>query len=394
MGSSRKVKIQHGMKNHCILTGLILTAILISSCTQISERPVPAEIEYPIPKPPDVHEPEPVSLPSNLQNRCSGGEVLINSDTHSARFERCTIFVKASGISITRSEFINSRIFFESVSDVVFSDNVVRDYPVHEEAAIMVGISKDIVFRHNHIQNNTVGIAVGESQHILIENNILDSNYQHNAIAMYKSSGEISGNLFRYNFPHGILVHFIPEHGVTTVHIHDNIFFMNIEDAINFEDWANARDESKISNNVITRTAWAGINIEYNSWDANIVIENNYINESGYPIEEFPKNPNAPEEWTNGWAHGIKLEDCSGITVEDNTILDNNRNGIDIRNCRNVALRGNTIAGNETGIFIGGPDPGSFTRDVSPLSEANAGPSVVSYKDNYVFKNNEDIVEE
>lgn len=107
----------------------------------------------------------------------------------------------------------------------------------------------------------------------------------------------------------------------------------------------------------------------------------------------FPKNPNAPEEWDNGWGHGIKIEDCSGITVRDNTILDNNENGIDIRNCRNVTLQGNTVVGNDIGVFMGGPDPGSFTREVSPLSGENAGPSIVSYKDNYVFKNNENVIE-
>lgn len=381
------------MKKICAPVGLILTAILISNCTQVSERPGTGEIECPIPEPPGIQEPEPISLPSDLENRCSGGEVLISSDTDSARFEGCTVFVKESGISITRSEFVNSRIFFEFVSDVVFSDNIVRDYSVHEEAAITVGVSENIVLRHNHIKDNAVGVAVGESQNTRIEDNIFDSNYQHNAIAMYKSSGEVSGNLFRYNFPHGILVHFVPEHGETAVYIHDNMFLMNVEDAINFEDWSDAKDESKIYNNIIARTAWAGINVEYNSWNANILIENNHISESGYPIEVFPKNPNAPEKWDNGWGHGIKIEDCSGITVKDNTILDNDENGIDIRNCRNVTLQGNTVAGNNIGIFIGGPDPGSFTRDVSPLSEENAGPSIVSYKDNHVFKNNENVVE-
>ena len=139
------------MKKICAPVGLILTAILISNCTQVSERPGTGKIKYPIPEPPGIQEPEPISLPSNLQNRCSGGEVLISSDTDSARFEGCTVFVKESGISITRSEFINSRIFFEFVSDVVFSDNVVRDYSVHEEAAITVGVSENIVLRHNHI---------------------------------------------------------------------------------------------------------------------------------------------------------------------------------------------------------------------------------------------------
>ena len=71
------------MKKICAPVGLILTAILISNCTQVSERP-------------DIQEPEPVSLPSDLENRCSGGEVLISSDTDSTRFEGCTVFVKES----------------------------------------------------------------------------------------------------------------------------------------------------------------------------------------------------------------------------------------------------------------------------------------------------------
>lgn len=122
---------------------------------------------------------------------------MISSDTDSARFEGCTVFVKESGIDITRSEFINSRVFFEFVSDVVFSDNVVRDYSVYEEAAITVGVSDSIVLRHNHIRDNAVGVAVGESQNIRIEDNIFYSNYQHNAIAMYKSSGQ-------HNCTHGL----------------------------------------------------------------------------------------------------------------------------------------------------------------------------------------------
>ncbi|MCK4247242.1 MAG: right-handed parallel beta-helix repeat-containing protein [Methanomicrobia archaeon] len=379
------------MKKNYILIGLILTVGLISGCTQISEYPDTNEIEYSISNPPDLHEPEPIYLPETLENKCMGGTIAISSDTDSARFENCIVTVKTSGIKITRSEFINTRILFESVSDIVFADNVVRDYPTHEEPAVNVYDSEDIVFRHNHVKNNSIGVSVAESMNIRFESNIFDNNYQHNAIAMYKSSGEVFGNLFRYNFPHGILVHFIPEHGETTVHIHDNIFFMNIEDAINFEDWTNAEHESKICNNIITKTAWAGINIEYNSWNANILIENNYINESGYPIEKFP---NASDEWDNGWGHGIKLEDCSGITIKNNTILDNNENGIDIRNCRNVILRGNTVTRNDIGIFVGGPDPYSFTRDVSPLSEENAGSSVVIFEENYVFKNNKNVVEE
>ena len=369
------------MKKNYILCGLILSIILMGGCIQIDNK-----IEYHIPEPPDLHEPEPVHLPENLENICTDGTIAIISDTDSARFENCTVTVRVSGLKITRSEFINSRIFFESVSDIVFADNIVRDHPIYEAPAINVYNSRNIVFRHNCIKNNSIGISIAESQNIIFEDNIFDNNYQHNAIEMYKSSGEVSGNLFKYNFPHGILVHFIPKHGA--VNIYDNIFFMNIEDAINFEDWANAKDESKIYNNIIAKTAWAGINVEYNSWNANIIIENNYISESGYPIEKFP-GPYG----SNGWKHGIKLEDCSGIIVRNNTILDNRENGIDIRNCRNVTLQENTITGNDTGIFIGGPSPYSFMRDVSPLSKENAGPSIVIFKDNHVFKNNKNIVE-
>lgn len=382
------------MKKNYIPIGLILSVLLISGCIQILESPDDSEIEYSIPETPDIHAPKPIYLPEKLENRCIDGKIAITSDVDSARFENCVVTVKTSGIIITRSEFINSRIFFESASDIVFAENIVRDYPIHEESAVNLYDSRGIVFRHNYIKNNSVGVSVAESQDITFENNIFDNNYQHNAIAMYKSSGEVFGNLFKYNYPHGILVHFIPEYGETKVYIHDNIFYMNIEDAINFEDWSNAKDKSKIYNNIITKTAWAGINIEYNSWNANILVENNYISESGYPIEKFPIPPNAPDDWSNGWKHGIKLEDSSGITVKNNAILDNNENGIDIRNCRDIILQGNTVTRNDIGIFLGGPDPYSFTRDVSPLSEENAGPSIVIFKDNHVFKNNENVVEE
>jgi len=297
------------MKYYAIISILTVGILLSGGCIQDAEPGEnqtqvsvdnEEEIAHPIPQPLDLEEPELISLPEKLQNICSGGTTAINSDIDSARFVGCIVTVRKSGINITRTEFVNCRIFFESTSDIVFSGNVVRDYPVYEEAAINVFDSKDIVFGHNHIKNNTVGISVAKSQDIKLENNIFDENYQHNAVAMYMSSGEVSGNLFRYNMPHGILVHFIPQHGDTALHIHDNIFFMNKEDAINFEDWTGAKEQSRIYRNIITKTNWAGINIEYSSWNANILIENNYINTSGYPIENFPENPNAPKGWKNG----------------------------------------------------------------------------------------------
>jgi parallel beta-helix repeat protein len=343
---------------------------------------------------PSIAEPDPVMLPTPLTKTCTGKTVAIDSNTDSTRFENCTVTIRTPGTRITRTEFVNCSVFFESVSNVVFSDNIVRDFSVYEQAALNVYDSDNIVFRHNHIKDNTVGISVAESQNIEFRDNIFENNYQHNAIALYKSSGDISGNLFRYNFPHGILVHFIPEEGSTSILIQNNTFSMNVEDAINFEDWRDARDESVISGNLITKTNWAGILIEYNSWDANILIENNYVSQSGYPLGEFPESRLGRDEWNQGWQHGIKLEDCSGVTLRRNTVVDNNEHGVDIRNSRKIFLQSNTIAGNQVGIFSGEPLPSSYTRDISPLFEENAGRSIVVYENNTVYGNGEDLIED
>jgi hypothetical protein len=141
------------MRNPIFLIPLLILIVFISGCTQMVDHIDNGEMEYFIPVPPEIYEPEPVFLPENLQDICSGGDILLNNDTDSARFENCTVFVKKSGINITRSEFINSKIFFEFVSDVVFSDNVVRDYPIYEEASVVISTSSNITFRHNHIDN-------------------------------------------------------------------------------------------------------------------------------------------------------------------------------------------------------------------------------------------------
>lgn len=362
--------------------GIFFLFVIVAGCMQNSE-----EIDRSGSL--DLFEPGPVLLPEEFRDVYRDEEIAIDADINATRFESCTVIVKASAIRITRCEFIETRIFFESVSEIVFADNVVRDYPVPEEPAVSIYGSDRIVLRHNHVLNNSIGISVAESEEITVDANIFEKNYQHNALAIYKSSGEISGNHFTYNFPHGILIHYPPAQGA--VSIHENIFFMNVEDAINFENWRDAGSESRVCNNIIEKTAWAGITVEYNSWNARILIEGNEIRGNGYSIEMFPVRY---EGWGNGWGHGIKLEDSSGITVNANTILDNDEHGIDIRNCRNAVIRKNTITGNMIGIYISGADPASFTRDVSPLSPKNAGPSQVLLERNRIAMNDENIIEE
>jgi len=368
------------MNRHILSVALV--AILLGSCAGTLGTPCP------LPTLPVLREPEPVRLPGDLPTVCTGGEVVLDADTDGVRFEECRVYVKRSGIQVTGSEFVRSRVFLEGVSDVCLAHNVIRDHPVHEQATIVIGDSRDVVLRHNHIHDNAVGVAVGGSHGIRIEDNVFESNYQHNALAIYKSSAQVSGNLFRYNHPHGVLVHFVAEQGKTAVSIHHNLFLMNVEDAINFEDWAGANDQSSICQNVISGTNWAGINVEYNSWGANILIEGNHISRSGHPIEQFPPSPPGGD----GWGHGIKLEDCSGVSVMDNVIVNSRENGIDVRNCRDVTLQDNTVTGNDIGLFIGGPSPESFIRDVSPLSQENAGPSAVVREDNCIFGNGENVL--
>jgi len=345
-----------------------------------------------IPDLPVLEEPAPVVLPDELEEKCAAAVVELDADIAGARFDGCLVRVVASGISITASEFVGSRVQIEFVSAVLFADNVVHDYGVYEAAAVVVSGCSDVTIRHNHVYGNAVGLGVGESEGIAVQDNVFESNYQHNALSLYKSSAQITSNVFRYNYPHAILVHFAPDSGPTGVSIAGNLFEMNVEDAINFEDWRDAADASSISGNLIYRTNWAGINVEYNSWNANISIEGNYVAESGYPIDEFPESPLGTEEWSDGWQHGIKLEDCSGAVVAGNVLVRNRGSGIDVSNCRDITLVENTVAANGVGVRIGGPDEESFTRDVSPLRQEDAGPSVVVCVDNYVCQNGEDSV--
>ncbi|HUS78542.1 MAG TPA: hypothetical protein VM050_07765, partial [Patescibacteria group bacterium] len=55
--------------------------------------------------------------------------------------------------------------------------------------------------------------------------------------------------------------------------IYGNVFDRNIEDAVNFEDFSGQVEVTLVRGNLFNGTGWAGVSVEYNSWDANIVIE-------------------------------------------------------------------------------------------------------------------------
>jgi len=156
-----------------------------------------------------------------------------------------------------------------------------------------------------------------------------------------------------------------------------------------------------VRGNIVNGTGQAGINVEYNSWAANIVVEGNYVvgnglltaellDEEGRPKALYPSHLHQPEPYSEGWRHGVKLEDCSGVALVNNTIVGNGGSGVDCVNARGVLLVGNVVSGNQVGVSVKPYDEGSFIRGFSPLDAGDAGASSISIRDNVVEENEQD----
>lgn len=389
-------------------TPLLMFAAIAVAAALLGKGLFEKETRVVIPGPPKLCLPGPVFIlepaSSHLELRI---EVL--SDVVGQRFENCTLMVNGkTGIRISGCELVDSRIEVIGSRDIEISGNRIRDYYVHEEAAIKVYEVDGLLVDHNEVVNNSIGLSIGGGSGIEIRNNIFEANDQHNAISGLNCHGaEIHHNIFRFNFPHALLIMNREADPEVQVTVHDNLFDRNVEDAVNFEDFTGSQHVSMVYGNRINGTGWAGINIEYNSWGANIVIGGNYIDgngllnqgvldEEGRPTKIYPAHSHQPEPYFPGWGHGVKLEDCSGVTVKGNTIVGNAGNGIDVMNARDIALEGNTVSGNLIGISIAGYHEGSLTREFSPLLPEDAGHSQVTWKDDSIYDNLEEdmLVEE
>ena len=86
----------------------------------------------------------------------------------------------------------------------------------------------------------------------------------------------------------------------------------------------------------------------------------------------------------------MKLEDCSGGTLVNNTITGNAGSGVDCVNARDILVTGNVVTGNEFGVSVKPYDEGSFYREFSPLDAGDAGASSISAMGNIVEKNEHD----
>lgn len=376
---------------------VICGTLLIGGCdSSTTATPKPE-----IPPPLRLSPPELVTLPV-LDQTFSNQIIQVVEDVRGTLFQNCTLEVWGeNGITITDSMFINSRIYIGESQYFQFSNNVIRDFYVWEEPAINIHASKHILIDHNEIKNNSIGVAISESSDTEIRDNIFEANNQHNALVLSGTSADVHGNVFLFNFPHAMLIMNQAADPSVQVNIYSNIFDRNIEDAINFEDFRGSNQISRVYNNRVTGTGWAGINVEYNSWNANLIIEDNYIDSNGLMTDEimgeggqlisiYPPPGDQPDPYSPGWKHGIKIEDASGVIVRGNVIVDNQGNGIDIKNSREITLEGNFVTRNVCGVSVMKHLESSLTRGFSPIDEKNAGYSFVTRIDNIVFDNIEE----
>lgn len=365
-----------------VILGIVLAGGCVAWPTGETEKEVILSPE--IPPPPQLSLPEPVTLPELNQPHVNE-KIEVSMDINASLFENCMIRIrKKEGIRITNSKFINSTIEIAESKNVEISNNVIMDHYVWEDPVVGIYDCEELLIEHNEIRDNSIGMVIAESAHIEISNNIFEANDQHNSLALNCASAKVYNNLFRYNFPHAILIMNREANPTVQVNICNNTMDRNIEDAINFEDFRGSEQISKVYKNRITGTGWAGINVEYNSWNANLVIEDNYIDNNGLltrdilddegkPTSIYPAHEYQPEPYSPGWKHGIKIEDSSYVTVKGNVIIDNSENGVDVKNSQNVTLENNLIARNIIGVSLMKFQESSFNREFSPLSLENAG---------------------
>jgi len=354
------------------------------------------------PGPPTLDLPSPFSL-TDFVERHEGEEISVTGDVASQCFSNCTLRLHGfSGVTVAGCMFEGSRIHVVDCVNVSLAGNVFRDHYVWEDPAVLIQGAHGLRFTGNMVVNNSVGMVVRGGSDLELSFNVFEANDQHNAVMGLDSHGAaVHNNVFRYNYPHALMVMNREEDPAVRLDIYENLFELNVEDAVNFEDFRGAAEPTMVRRNIVNGTGQAGINVEYNSWGANIVIEGNYIadngmltdellDEEGRPTRLYPSHLHQPEPYSEGWRHGVKLEDCSGVALVNNTISGNAGSGIDCVNARDVTLVGNMVSGNGVGVSVRPYDEEALIREFSPLLEEDAGVSCLSVSDNVVEENERD----
>lgn len=304
-----------------------------------------------------------------------GEKVNIDGDVADARFEDCEVWIISDDVTVVGTEFINSQVFVEGKSNVTFDGVIFRDLNQYERAALNVGDSSGVSVRDCQFLSNYIGLAIGNSQAEVIRNRF-EGNNGHNALVIGGgSSVQVEENYFYGSFPHAMLIMNREASPQAQVEISRNVIDQTGEDAIDFEDYRNA-SPSTVSDNVVTNTGWSAIIVEYNSWQANVTIEGNWIEGTGIDWE-LSAHDLQPEPFQPGWSHGIVVEDSSLVSVAGNRIVSAAGNGIEVKNGREVTLQDNGIDCSCVGIAVYRYGDYALHRQFSPVAEENAGGSQV-----------------
>jgi len=372
-----------------VFSWLVAGVLILFSVAGITGCKPPAQ---PVPLPFPTEKPE-FTVPGEFKlpgpfTTWQGQKVNLDSNINNHRFRDCEVWVASDNIVISDSFFENSVAFISDKSNVVFDAVIFQGLNQYEKATLSVNNSSGIVVRDCQFVNNYIGLGVhGSSAEVL--SNRFEGNNGHNALVIGEgSSVKVRGNYFYGSFPHAILI--MNREGSTEarVEITGNLIEQTGEDAIDFEDYRNAASGT-VAHNTILNSGWSAVIVEYNSWEASIDIENNWIEGTGIDWK-LPTHTLQPDRFQFGWGHGILIEDSSEVRVLNNRILAASENGIEVMNSRDVVLRGNGISCSQVGIGVHQYEEESLYRNYSPLAQENAGGSEVKADNNTFYEAKKD----
>ncbi|MFC1949979.1 right-handed parallel beta-helix repeat-containing protein [Chloroflexota bacterium] len=362
-----------------LLFCFILPVLAAPGCKSEEEA---VSLTFPIEKP-DLSPPPEFTLADPLKI-FNGEKVNIDNDIVDARFENCEVWIISSNLTIIRTEFINSQVFLEGKTNVAFEEVIFRDLNQYERGTLNIGDSTRISIRNCQFLSNYIGLGIHSSEASVIENSF-ERNNGHNALLISEgSSVEVRENYFYGNFPHAMLIMNRQGSPTARVEISRNLIVQTGEDAIDIEDYRSATP-SIVCDNIIIDTGWSAIIVEYNSWQSNVTIERNWIENTGIPWQLSTHNLQ-PDSWCEGWGHGILVEDTSFVSVSNNRIIGAAQNGIEVRNSQNITLENNRIDCAQTGIGVYSYYEASLHRPFSPITSDNAGGSEVLATGNIIDK--------
>lgn len=366
---------------------LLIPVILVSCQAADKGEAVPL---YPA-EPPEFVMPVECHL-DDFTDRLAGQKVNIDRDTSGKLFENCEVWITARDICITDSAFINCRVYVCDSADILFERVVFRDQDIYERAALSINDSNNVSIVGSQFTGNYIGLGIHGSS-AQVSGCRFENNNGHNALVIGEgSSVNVSGNYFFGSFPHALLVMNREGSAQASVTISGNLIDQAGEDAIDFEDFRDAAP-SCVTGNIITSTGWSAVLVEYNSWNANIVISGNWIENTGIDWRG-EVHPNQGDKFQNGWGHGIMVEDASAVLIERNRIISAGENGIMVRNGRDIRLEANGIGCSGTGIAVYNHLPSALSRPFSPLLPERAGNSHVTAEGNVIMQAERDYYTE